>query len=79
VLMVWCYDQTRSLFLAMLMHVSITASLLILNPLGISGARLQVYSFTLAAAVWVVVVAVKAGSERARTGFSRPRRTTVSA
>ena len=45
VLMVWFYDHTQSLFVAMLMHVSLTASLLILNPLGISGANLLVFSF----------------------------------
>jgi membrane protease YdiL (CAAX protease family) len=58
VLMVWFYDHTHSLFVAMLMHVSLTASLLILNPLGISGANLLVFSFTFAAAVWVVVVVI---------------------
>ena len=58
VLMVWVYDRTGSLLVAMLMHLSITASLLILNPLAISGVTLLTYSFVLAAAVWVVVVAV---------------------
>jgi membrane protease YdiL (CAAX protease family) len=60
VLMVWCYDRTQSLFVAMVMHVSLTASLLILNPLGISGARLQVFSLAFAAAVWVVVAVIGA-------------------
>jgi CAAX protease family protein len=58
VLMVWVYQRTESLFVAILMHVSITASLLILNPLDISGAHLVAYSFALAAAVWVVVAIV---------------------
>jgi membrane protease YdiL (CAAX protease family) len=58
VLMVWFYDHTQSLFVAMLMHVSLTASLLILNPIGISGANLLVFSFAFAAAVWVVVVVI---------------------
>ena len=58
ILMVWCYEHTRSLFVAMLMHVSLTASLLILNPIGITGAPLQVFSFAFAAAVWVVVAAI---------------------
>jgi membrane protease YdiL (CAAX protease family) len=89
VLMVWCYDHTQSLFVAMLMHVSLTASLLILNPLGISGARLQVFSFAFAAALWIAVVVLalrsgrhvelRAGSARARRGLARPRRPTVSA
>jgi membrane protease YdiL (CAAX protease family) len=55
VLKVWVYDRTESLFVAMLMHASITASLLILNPLDISGVYLLGYSFALAIAVWVVV------------------------
>ena len=58
ILMVWVYDRTQSLLLAMLMHLSITASLLILNPLGIAGTHLMAYSFALAGAVWVVVAAV---------------------
>jgi uncharacterized protein len=58
VLMVWVYDRTESLFVSMLMHVSITASLLILNPLQIAGAHLLAFSFALAAAVWVLVAVV---------------------
>lgn len=64
VLMVWVYDRTESLFVAMLMHVSLTASLLILNPLDISGVHLQAYSFALAAAVWVVVAAVSVANRK---------------
>jgi membrane protease YdiL (CAAX protease family) len=53
-LMVWVYERTQSLFLAMLMHVSITTSLLMLNPLKISGTHLLVYSFVLAAVFWMI-------------------------
>ena len=73
VLMVWVYDRTESLLVAMLMHVSLTASLLILNPIGISGANLLVFSFAFAAAVWVVV-----GVIAARTGRHLQRRTVPS-
>jgi CAAX protease family protein len=69
VLMVWVYDRTRSLVVSMLMHASFTASLLILNPVGISGAHLLSYSFALAIAVWVVVAAVVLASGR---HLSRP-------
>lgn len=55
ILMVWVYDHTESLFVSMVMHLSFTSSLLILNPLGIAGAHLLTYSFTLAGALWVVV------------------------
>jgi membrane protease YdiL (CAAX protease family) len=73
VLMVWVYDRTESLFVAMLMHVSLTASLLMLNPLGISGAHLVAYSFALAAALWSVVgvVALANPKERSREPLSR--------
>jgi CAAX protease family protein len=58
ILMVWVYEHTASLLVGMLMHVSITTSLLILNPIGLSGLNLVIYSFALAAAVWTVVALV---------------------
>jgi membrane protease YdiL (CAAX protease family) len=58
VLMLWVYDSTHSIFVAMLMHASFTASLLILNPLDLSGADLEIYSFALAAVLWIVVAVV---------------------
>jgi uncharacterized protein len=64
VLMVWVYQRTRSLLLAMLMHASLTTSLLSLNPLGISGRNLVIYSFSLAAAIWVVVGVVAVSMRR---------------
>jgi hypothetical protein len=75
ILMVWCYEHTQSLFVAMLMHVSLTASLLILNPLGMSGAQLQVFSFALALAVWVVVAIVgsRSGWHPERRGLAAAR------
>lgn len=67
VLMVWVYEHTHSIAVAMLMHASFTASLLMLNPLGLSGAHLVTYSFALAAAVWIIVAAVAVSSRsRAR-------------
>ena len=42
----------------MLMHVSLTASLLVLNPVALVGAALLIYSFALAAAFWAVVAIV---------------------
>ncbi len=58
VLMVWLYDRTGSLLVAMLMHASLTASMLILGPLAISGGTLLTYELVFAAALWVVVAAV---------------------
>jgi membrane protease YdiL (CAAX protease family) len=74
VLMVWVYEHTASVFVAMLMHASFTASLLILNPVGLSGTHLVVYSFALAAAVWVVVAAVATVNRQRRSRAPVTRR-----
>jgi hypothetical protein len=58
--MVWVYDRTGSLLLAILMHVGYAASTFIIGPsaLVISGAALLIYNVALAAAWWLVVAAV---------------------
>lgn len=58
VLMVWVYDRTGSLLLAMLMHVSLTASIRILSPVPNMGVSLLIYDFVLAVALWAIVAAV---------------------
>ena len=58
VLMVWVYDRTGSLPVAMLMHASLTASAFILDPVGVSGATLFVYGFALTLVWWVIVAAL---------------------
>jgi uncharacterized protein len=60
VLMVWVYDRTGSLFVATLMHASLTVSTFIIgpSPLTISGVALLTYGFALSAAWWVVVAAI---------------------
>ena len=55
VLMVWVYDRTGSLLVAMLMHASLTASAFVLDPIGISGATLFTYGFALTLAWWGIV------------------------
>ena len=57
VLMVLVYDRTESLFVAMLMHVSITATTLILTPLT-TGVPLLAYGLAYAAATWVVIALI---------------------
>jgi membrane protease YdiL (CAAX protease family) len=55
VLMVWVYDRTGgSLLVAMLMHASLAASMLILQPLAIAGVSLLTYILVFGAAMWVV-------------------------
>jgi uncharacterized protein len=69
VLMVWVYDHTSSLLLAMLMHASATASMLILQPSGISGVMLLAYVLGLGVAYWTIVAVVAAAT---RGRFARP-------
>ncbi len=57
VLLVWVYDHTESLLVAMLMHTSLTASTQILMPAAI-GMPGFIYSLILAVVLWVVVAAV---------------------
>jgi len=55
IVMVWVYDRTGSLLVAMLMHASLTASTLILARLAMSGA---LYGILLAVSMWVVAATV---------------------
>lgn len=57
-LMVWVFDRTASLLVAMLMHASLTAcSLFILAP-GVQGADLVIYYLILAGLLWAAAWAV---------------------
>jgi hypothetical protein len=74
VLMVWVYDHTGgSLFVAMLMHASLTASMLILGPQALAGAPFLIYLLVSSAAAWLVVAVValvnrgQLGSERKKS------------
>ena len=73
VLMVWVYDRTGSVLIAMLMHVSVTASVLILDPAALSGTAALIYAFSVAGVVWaaVAVVAITHGWHRARQPADR--------
>src|SRR5215203_4750373 len=59
VLMVWVYERTGSLLVAMLMHASLSACQFILGPVAgpgaLSGASLLAYGIASGAAMWVVV------------------------
>jgi len=57
VLMVWVYDRTGSLLVAMLMHTSLTASTLILGA-GIAGVPLVTFDLIWAAVLCIVIGAV---------------------
>ena len=58
VLMVWVYDRTGSLLLAMLMHASLVFSTFVLGPVGLAGVASLAYPIGLGVAMWVVVAAV---------------------
>jgi membrane protease YdiL (CAAX protease family) len=62
VLMVWVYDRTRSLFVAMLMHASLTASTLFILAPSARGISLSVYYLILTAVMWGVVAVVAAAN-----------------
>lgn len=73
VLMVWVYDRTGSLPIAMLMHASLSACTFILSPSMVTGLPLVAYGFALAAAWWIVV-AVVAGASRGHVSRQPLRR-----
>jgi membrane protease YdiL (CAAX protease family) len=63
-LMVWVYDRTASLLIAMLMHASLTAcTTLILMPVT-AGVHLSMYYLALAAAFWILCAAVLRSQRR---------------
>ena len=63
VLMVQVYDRTESLFVAMVMHVSLTATTLILMPRA-TGLPLLAYGLVFAAATWFLIAAIAAANHR---------------
>lgn len=75
ILMVWVYDRTESLLLGILMHMGLTASTLILQPV-ITGAQLMTAGLVLTAAPWVIVAAVSLIKHRSRRGWPGSGRTT---
>ena len=73
VLMVWVYDRTGSLLVAMLMHTSlIVGTIFVFTPLA-TGVAFLTYTWVLAAALWVAVgaVAVANGGHLSRQSLRR--------
>ena len=75
VLMVWVYERTGSLLVAMLMHVSLATFTFILTP-PLGGAPYWVIGFAYAAALWVVVAAVAVAQGGHLSRQPLPRRVT---
>ena len=65
VLMVWVYDRTHSLLLAMAMHASLTAGNIVLLP-ATAGLPLIVWSTVVAIGFWLVVAALAAKRQLVR-------------
>lgn len=63
VLMVWVYDRTQSLLVAMLMHASLVASMSLLQP-SLTGMPALTFILVWAAALWLVVAAVTVANRR---------------
>jgi membrane protease YdiL (CAAX protease family) len=57
ILMVWVYDRTESLLGTILMHVSLVATLAILDP-ALAGGGLLTLILVRSAVLWVIVAAV---------------------
>ena len=76
VLMVWAYDSTESVLLAMLMHASLTASQVIFASLA-TAVPLFTYTLVFGAVVWLVigVVALAQGGHLTRQRLLRRRAT----
>jgi len=63
ILMVWVYKNTESLFIAVLMHASLVATLIVLDP-PVEGENLVIFILTRAALLWVIAAMIIASSGR---------------
>lgn len=69
VLIVWVYSNTgKSLLLAMVMHISMTGSLVAFAPVGISAAQETLWYALYAVLLWIIVglVALRSGTRLSR-------------
>jgi len=73
VFMVWVYDQTGSLLLAMLIHASLVASLQTLVPPALTGVALLTYILVWASALWVAVAEIAVTNRGQITRQLHPR------
>jgi len=69
ILMTWVYQNTRSTLIGVLMHASLTSSMLILGP-PVSGYELLTYDLAFGAVLWIAVAIVH--GKRLRELASQP-------
>ena len=73
VLMVWVYDRTDSLLVAILMHTSLTACTFILSPSTVTGLPFLLYGLASAAVWWTIVGIVTAATHVHHSEQGRPK------
>jgi hypothetical protein len=73
VLMVWVYDHSESLLIAVLMHLSLTASNIIFGLSAAKGMTSPVFSLVISITLWVVIAASVIASQRHREVYSMQR------
>jgi uncharacterized protein len=73
-LMVWVYERTESLLVAILMHASLVAFWIISTPVGMVGVPLVTWYLVWAAVLWAVVGAVALAQGGHLTPQPPPRR-----
>ena len=64
ILIVWVCDRTGSLFVAVLMHISLTSSSRIFMPLGIVGMPLLAFDLAWATLMWIIVAKIAIGDKK---------------
>jgi len=65
VLMVRVYERTGSVLVAILMHASLTTSMIVLGP-AVNGAKSVVYNLAFATTLWAIAAAVLVSDQRRR-------------
>jgi membrane protease YdiL (CAAX protease family) len=79
VLMVWVYDRTQSVLMAMLMHLAIVVSgFVLLGSPAMAGVPDLIFNLVLGAALWVVVAAALAADRRKPSRGEHARTTQLS-
>ncbi|MBV6457833.1 MAG: hypothetical protein HONBIEJF_00953 [Fimbriimonadaceae bacterium] len=73
ILMVRMHERVPSIPLAMLMHASLTASVRLFDPIGLSGTDMLVYTLSVGGALWLVVGAMAIVGHRPQQSKSAER------
>lgn len=58
VLMVWVYDHTQSLLMAVLMHAPLVVSQFVLIPMALTGRQVVIYDVLFSIVLWIVAIVI---------------------